>query len=88
MARTALVQFGLEAVYIHSAEPAASAGNLARWLVRITGTDLIAKNVEIFEADEIAVALNAIGQSEEAQIVEAAASEARVRNRSPWSNGP
>jgi hypothetical protein len=90
MARNALAKFGLAAVYILAAEAVASKGAANHWVVQVTSTEGETRFLESDDAESIAAALSAIGEHEEASMIESAAHSARVRNQPPsaWSLGP
>jgi hypothetical protein len=90
MTRNALAKFGLAAAFIRAAEPVASKEMANRWVVQITSTEGETRLLEADEARSIAAASQAIGEHEEADMIESAAYDARVRNqpRSAWSQGP
>ena len=90
MARNALAEFGLAAVYITGADAIASKGEANHWVVQIKSTEGETRFLEAEDAESIAAALHAIGEHDEASIVEGAAHSVRVRNQppSPWSQGP
>lgn len=90
MARNALAEFGLAAVYIMAADPVASKGTANHWVVQITSTEGETRFLEADDAESIAAALRTIGEHEEASIVGRAAHNVRVRNQPPsaWSQGP
>ena len=90
MARDALARFGLTAVYVEAGEPIASEVMANHWVVQITSTQGDTRLVEADAAESIAAALYAMGEREEASMVESAAQSVRGHNRPPsaWSLGP